>query len=186
MICSTTTFVATLLAEGEDRPLNSILDYAPGMVIWTLIAFVLALPVMWKFVYGPITNALEDRDRKVEDSIAAAEVAQKQAEAQMAQAKAELAAAQANAKRMVEEAMARAERQAAEAVRAADEKAKAELQKAREVIAAEKRQALQEIRQEVVHLTIAATGQLLQQKIDDQQNRQLVEKFVSDAARSHG
>ena len=125
--------------------------------------------------------------RATSKTFASPAVAQKQAEAQMAQAKAELDAAQANAKRMVEEAMARAERQAAEAVRAADEKAKAELQKARETIAAEKRQALQEIRQEVVHLTIAATGQLLQQKIDDQQNRQLVEKFVADAgSRSHG
>jgi len=181
VISSSTMLVATLFAEGEDRALNSILDYAPGMVVWTLIAFFLALPVMWKFVYGPITKALEDRDRKVEDSIAAAEVAQKAAEAQMAQAKAELAAAQANAKRMVEEAMGRAERQAAEAVRIADEKAKAELQKARETIAGEKRQALQEIRQEVVHLTIAATGQLLQQKVDDQQNRKLVEQFVADA-----
>lgn len=171
----------SLLAYGDDKDLSKILEFAPGATIWTIIAFVVALPIMWKFVYGPITTALEERDKKVEDAIAAAEVARKQAEAQMAQAKQELQAAQANSKRMVEEAMARAERQAAEALRAADEKSKAELSKARDTIAAEKRQALLEIRQEVVNLTIAATGKLLHKQVDDAQNRDLVQKFVNSS-----
>ncbi|MBL8724090.1 MAG: F0F1 ATP synthase subunit B [Planctomycetes bacterium] len=173
--------LATVVSEG-DRSLNSILEFAPGAMIWTFIAFFAALPVMWKFVYGPITTALEERDRKVEDSIAAADQARKEAEAQMQRAKAELEQAQAHARRMVEEATARAERQAAELALAAEARAKAELQKARDTIAAEKRQALQEIRQEAVRLTMAATGKLLQQKVDDEQNRRLVEGFLQSAA----
>ncbi|MBM3962158.1 MAG: F0F1 ATP synthase subunit B, partial [Planctomycetes bacterium] len=143
--------------------------------------FVIGLFAMWKFVYGPITTALESRDQKVEDSILAAEKARKDAEAQMSQAKAELQKAQENAKRMVEEAMSRAERQAAEAIRVADERAKQELQKARDVIAAEKRQALQEIKAVAVDLTIAAAGKLLRQEVDAQKNRPLVQQFVAAA-----
>ncbi len=178
------TLVGALPFNEEPRQLSSLLEFAPGAMIWSILAFVIGFPLMWKFVYGPITRALEERDRKVEDAIQAAEVARKQAEAQMAQAKAELEKAQADGKRMVEEAMARAERQAAEAVRAADERAKAELQKARDTIAAEKRQAVQEIRAEAVGLAIAATGKLLQKNVDEPQNRQLVQSFVADAARS--
>lgn len=177
--------LAAFLSDG-DRSLNSILEFAPGAMIWTFLAFFLALPVMWKFVYGPITKALEERDKKVEDSIAAAEVARKEAEAQMAAAKAELQKAQENAKRTVEEAMARAEKQAAEAVRIADERAKAELQKARDTIAAEKRQALQEIKALAVELTIAATGKLLQHEVDAQKNRPLVQQFVAAAGGDKG
>jgi F-type H+-transporting ATPase subunit b len=165
----------------EQRPLSALLEFAPGAMIWTFLAFAIGLPLMWKYVYGPITKALEERDRKVEDAIKAAEVARQQAEAQMAAAKAELDKARADGKRMVDEAMARAERQAAEAVRAADERAKAELQKAREAIAAEKRQALQELRAAAVELTIAATGRLLQEKVDDAANRRLVAGFVESA-----
>ncbi|MCU0865821.1 MAG: F0F1 ATP synthase subunit B [Planctomycetes bacterium] len=171
---------AAVVPEGG-RSLSSLLEFSPGAMIWTFIAFFVALPVMWKFVYGPITKALEERDRKVEDSIAAAEVARKQAEAQMSAAKAELQKAQADGKRMVEEAMARAERQAAEAVRIADERAKAELQKARDTIAAEKRQAMQEIKAMAVELTIRATGKLLQHEVDAGKNRPLVEQFVATA-----
>lgn len=177
--------VVALPGEGG-KDLGSLLNFAPGAVLWTWIAFFVALPVMWKMVYGPITRALEDRDQKVEDSIAAAEVARKEAEEQMAAAKAELEGARAESKRMVEEAVSRAERQAAEAQRVADERAKAELAKAREAIAAEKRQALQEIRKEMVGLTIAATGHLLQRDVDDQAHRQMVADFVGDASQTEG
>ena len=174
--------VASAMNLSDDpRPLSALLEFAPGAMIWTLLAFGIGLLFMWKYVYGPITIALEARDKKVEDSITAAEIARKGAEAQMAQAKAELQKAQENGKRMVEDAMARAERQAAEAVRVADERAKAELHKARETIAAEKRQALQEIKALAGELTIAATGKLLQQEVDAEKNRPLVQQFVANA-----
>lgn len=183
MILSISACTAGVLSSGGERELGALLNPAFGATFWTFVAFLLALPVMWKFVYGPITKALEERDRKVEDSIAAAEVARKQAEEQMARAKAELDKAQADAKRMVEEATARAEKQAAELARAADERAKAELQKARDTIQAEKRQALQEIRQEAVKLTIAATSKLLQHQIDESANKKLVEGFLAGVGR---
>lgn len=179
---STLVTVLTTAVSEEPRSLSSLLDFAPGAMIWTFVAFLIGLPLMWKFVYGPITKALEERDQKVEDAIVAAEVARKDAEAAMAKAKAELEQAQANSRRLVEEAMARAEKQAADAVRQADERAKAELQKARDTIAAEKRQALQEIRAAAVDLTIRATGRLLQQEIDGGKNRPLVQQFVDSVA----
>jgi len=169
------------LVAGQDEGLGPLLQFKAGAWIWTWIAFLIGLPVMWKMVYGPITSALEARDQKVEDSIAAADVARKEAEAQMAAAKVELQKAQENGKRMVEEAMARAEKQAADAVRAADERAKAELQRARDTIAAEKRQAMQEIKALAVELTITATGRLLQHEVDAQKNRPLVQQFVASA-----
>jgi F-type H+-transporting ATPase subunit b len=179
---ASSSFVSAVASGDEPRSLGMLLEFMGGAALWTWVAFLVGLVFMWKFVYGPITRALEDRDQKVEDAIKAAEVARQQAEQQMAQAKQELQKAQADGKRMVEEAMARAERQAAEAVRAADERAKQELHKAREAIGAEKQKALQEIRAEAVALTIAATSRLLEHSVDDGENRRLVERFVQHAA----
>lgn len=167
--------------HGEGEGVAGILNLMTGATIWTWVAFLLGLGVMWKMVYGPITKALTDRDQKVEDSILTAQKAQQAAEQQMAAAKQELDNARLEARRMVEEATARAERQAADAAKVADERAKVELQKARDAITAEKRAALQEIRQHVVDLTIAATGKLLQQGVDDAANRRLVADFVGRA-----
>jgi F-type H+-transporting ATPase subunit b len=170
------------LQQGEGGGLSTLLDFREGAWLWTWIAFLLALPIMWKMVYGPITKELDERDQKVEDSIAAADVARKEAEQRMAEAKAELDKARAEGKRMVEEAVGRAERQAQEAMRVADERARQELQKAREAIAAEKQKALLEIRQYAVELTIAATEKLLQQDVDDEAHRRMVRDFVGGAA----
>ena len=167
--------------EPEGGGLSALLDFHKGATLWTWIAFLVAAPVMWKMVYGPITLALDERDKKVEDSIAAADVARKEAEQRMAEAKAELDKARAEGKRMVEEAVGRAERQAQEAMRVADERAKQELQKAREAIAAEKQKALLEIRQYAVELTIAATEKLLQQDVDDEAHRRMVRDFVANS-----
>jgi F-type H+-transporting ATPase subunit b len=164
------TSIAGLWQGGAEahKGLGALLEFAPGAAIWTWLAFLIGLP-------------LTDRDQKVEDSIQAAQKAQQAAEQQMAAAKQELDKARLEARRMVEEATARAERQAADAAKAADERAKVELQKARDAITAEKRAALQEIRQHVVDLTIAATGKLLQQGVDDAANRRLVADFVGQA-----
>ena len=181
-LVSMNTFAAAAAGVQDDpRPLGALLEFAPGAMIWTWVAFIIGLFFMWKFVYGPITTALEARDQKVEDSIKAAEEARQQAEARMAEAKGELEKAQADGRRLVEEATANAERQAAEAMRQAAERAKAELQKARDVIVAEKRSALQEIRAEAVALTMAATSKLLGANVDSDQNRKLVTEFVSSA-----
>ena len=62
-----------LAAEGGPKPLGALLDFAPGAMIWTFLAFGVGLIFMWKFVYGPITAALEERDTKVEDAMGRAE-----------------------------------------------------------------------------------------------------------------
>lgn len=179
---SLTTMTMLAIPADDPRALNAVLDFSPGAMVWTWISFAVGLIFMWKFVYGPITKALEDRDQKVEDAIKAAEVARQEAESQMAAAKAELEKARADGRRLVEEATANAQRQADEAMRQADERAKADLKKARDTIAAEKRTAIQEIRGEAVALTLAATSRLLQTNVDNEQNRKLVSDFVSTAS----
>ena len=71
--------LTNLAAEDGPKPLGALLDFAPGAMIWTFLAFGVGLIFMWKFVYGPITAALEERDTKVEDAIKAAEVARQEA-----------------------------------------------------------------------------------------------------------
>ena len=169
---------ALVLVAQEGEGLTKLLEFRPGAMIWTWIAFLVALPFMWKFIFGPISKALATRDQKVEDSIAAANEAQKKAEEQVAAAKGELEHARADARKMVQEATERAERQAAQALAEAREEANRHLEKAREDIESEKRRALLEIRREVVGLTIASTEKLLRRDVDDSAHRQMVEEFL--------
>ena len=168
--------VAALPQEGGG--MSSLLEFRPGAMIWTWVAFLVALPFMWKFIFGPISKALASRDQQMEDAIEAANEAQKKAEEQVNSAREELEHARVDARKMVQEATDRAERQAAQALDDAKEEAKRQLDKARQDIDAEKRRALLEIRREVVDLTIASTEKILRKDIDDDVHRQMVEDFL--------
>lgn len=161
-------------AEGGFNPF----EFAPGATIWTWVIFLLSLPVMWKFVFGPITSALADRDQQVVDAAKAAEDAKRDAEQAVAAAQTELEQARAEGKRMVSEAVARAERQGQEERAKAKAEAQQQLEKAREEIDAEKRRALLEIRKEVVELAIQSAGQILHRDVDDEVHRNFVGEFV--------
>ncbi len=167
-----------LLASGDGF---NPFEFAPGAAFWTWAIFLGALPFMWKFVFGPITKALAERDDKVESSIKAADEARRRAEEQVAAAKVELERARADAKRMVDEAMARAEMQAQDERAKAKEETDRLLKKAREDIAAERQKALTDIRREVVDLTIQSTGRLLRRDVDDAAHRKVVQAFLEGA-----
>ncbi len=161
-------------------------EFAPGATFWTWVIFLGSLPLMWKFVFGPITRALADRDQAVVDAARAADDARLKAEEAVAQAREEREQARAEARKMVAEATARAERQAQEAQKTAQAEADRMLQKAREDIDGEKRRALVEIRREVVELTIASTGRLLQKEVDDDAHRELVNRFLGELGGNRG
>lgn len=56
-----------------------------GLIIWTLLAFILVLFVLRKFAWGPILSALDEREKTIADSLATAE----KVKTEMAQLKSE-------------------------------------------------------------------------------------------------
>lgn len=156
-------------------------QFAPGATFWSIVIFVGALLPMWKFVFGPITRALAERDRQVVEAAQAAEQARKDAEAAVAAAKAEQDNARAEARRLVDEATARAERQGEEALRRAKEEADRQLANVRAEIDVLKQKALQEIRGEVVALAIGSARQILGKEVDQAAHQRLVGDFLETA-----
>jgi len=158
----------------------------PGVIIWTLIIFAISLPLMIKFVFGPIISALDERDRKVEDAAVAAEEAKRTAELAVAKAEEAREEARAEARQMVQSAQARAEHQAQEELAAAKADADRQMAKAQQDIEAAKRRALLEIRQEVVDIAVASAGKILRQDVDDEAHRKLVTDFMGAASAGTG
>jgi F-type H+-transporting ATPase subunit b len=155
-------------------------SFAGGATFWSWVIFLGALPFMWKFVFGPITKALADRDDRVEQAALAAERAKEEAQAAVAAASKEREEARAEARKMVDEATSRAERQGEEALAAAKAEAERLRNQAREEIESSKQAALQEIRSEVVSLSIAAARAILEKEIDQDAQQRLVSDFLDE------
>ncbi len=169
---------ALIAVAEQEGGFNLFSRFDIGVAVWSLIIFGLSLPLMIKFVFGPISKALEARDQKVEQAAVAAEEARKRAEAAVATAQEELEKSRAEARQRVQEAVERAGRQAQEEVAKARAEIQRERQKAAQDIEAAKRSALMEIRNEVVDLSIASAGRILKKDVDDAAHRQIVDEFL--------
>jgi F-type H+-transporting ATPase subunit b len=145
-----------------------------GNYVWTLVIFLLALPAIWKFVMGPITKALAERDGRAERAIEAAQRASQDADRAKVEVEARLAEARAEAARIVADSRSRAEQVGKQVEAASKAEADKLLEHARREIGVEREKALAAIRSEVVDLTISAASAVLQRNVGTEDDRRLV------------
>ncbi len=155
-----------------------------GATFWTWVIFLIALPFMWKFVFGPISKALYERDLRAEEAIQRAEEAKSAAVAAQKEVESQLQEARREAQAQVREAKERAEKQYDELMAKAREESAKERQRAAAEIEAEKQKAMSELRDHVVDLTLGATTKLLGREVKGKDQERLVRDFVAQTSGS--
>jgi F-type H+-transporting ATPase subunit b len=151
-----------------------------GLMLWTLILFVLSMVVLAKLAFPRISEALDRRQRAIEDSIDTAERMRQQADQLLAEYKERLAEARKQAEEIVDRARKTAEIHARDAVTEAAERREQMMEQTRRDIEAETRRAIDEIRREVADLTIMATEKITRKTLTEDDQRRLVEDALSE------
>jgi F-type H+-transporting ATPase subunit b len=148
--------------------------------IWHTINFLILLFLLSKFLYRPIVGMLDERSRRIQESLEAAERAQ----ADVARADREREELLATTRREIGEMMAQAqgaaERIQSEARTTAQQEAQRIVETARQEADAERAQAMAELRREVASLAVSAAERVISRSLDDQAHRQLVEEFLDE------
>jgi F-type H+-transporting ATPase subunit b len=172
--------IAAASDGGEEESSNFLVSPDVGLMIWTVLAFLVALFILRKYAFPQISAALEKRQHLIEESIDSAERTKAEADEILAEYRERLKEARAQA----EEIVARARKNGEAAERAAAEQAaeirEEQLERARKDIQAETARALQEIRREVADLTVAATERVTRKTLTGDDQRRLVEDALSE------
>jgi F-type H+-transporting ATPase subunit b len=151
-----------------------------GLMIWTLLVFGLAMAFLAKFAWPRIAEALDKRQRAIEDSIDTAERTRREAEQLLAEYRERLTEARGQADEIVSRARKTGEAAEAEIVSDARHKREEMMEQTRREIEAETRRAIQQIRSEVADLTIAATEKVTRKSLDADDQKRLVEEALSE------
>jgi F-type H+-transporting ATPase subunit b len=151
-----------------------------GVMIWTLIAFGLALYVLRKLAFPRIAEALDRRQRAIEESIDAAERTKVEADQLLAEYRERLTAARSQAEEIVARARKAAEATQQEALEMGRKQREELMEQTRRDIEAETRRAIAEIRSEVADLTVLATEKVTRKTLDEADQRRLVEEALRD------
>jgi F-type H+-transporting ATPase subunit b len=159
---------------------NFLVSPNVGLMIWTLIAFLVALFVLRKWAWPAITEALDKRQRMIEESITTAERARAEAAELLEEYRARLREARHQSEEIVARARKAAEAHEREALEEARHKREELLAQTRRDIEAETRRAIQEIRAEVADLTILATEKVTRKTLDEDDQKRLVEEALQE------
>ena len=151
-----------------------------GLMIWTLLAFLAAMFILRKWAWPAITEALDKRQRAIEESIDTAERARKDAAELLEEYRARLREARAQADEIVARARKAGEVHERESLEEARSRRDELLEQTRRDIEAETRRAIQEIRAEVADLTILATEKVTRKALDEDDQRRLVEEALGE------
>jgi F-type H+-transporting ATPase subunit b len=174
-------FLMIAVMPSEGGGFNPLDFTQAGVMLWTLIIFVAALFPIWKVVMGPVSKMLLERDERTTSAIAAAEKAKSEAEAARVAVEASLAEARTESARTMQEARVRAEAREREILEEAKVASEKLLERARTEIRGEQAKAIAQIRAQVVDLSLAAAGKVLERKVDAADDRKLVESMIASA-----
>jgi len=151
-----------------------------GVMIWTLIAFLIALFLLSRLAFPRISAALDKRQKAIEDSIDSAERTRQEADQLLKEYRERLHDARAQSDEIVARARQSAETHEREAQEKARETAAEASRRAERDIEAATQRALQEIRREVADLTIMATEKVTRKTLDDGDQKRLVEEALGE------
>jgi F-type H+-transporting ATPase subunit b len=174
------TPLAQAAESAEEESSNFLVSPDVGLMIWTLLAFIFALLVLRKYAWPAITEALDKRQRAIEDSIETAERARADAAELLEEYRTRLREARAQADEIVARARKAGEVHERESVEEAKGKREELMEQTRRDIEAETRRAIQEIRAEVADLTILATEKVTRKALDADDQRRLVEEALGE------
>jgi F-type H+-transporting ATPase subunit b len=151
-----------------------------GLMIWTLLVFGISLYVLAKLAFPRIAEALDKRQRAIEDSIETSERVKNEAEQLLQEYRERLAEARGQADDIVARARKTGEAHENEVLAEAKAKREEMMEQTRRDIEAETRRAIQEIRKEVADLTVAATEKVTRKSLTDEDQTRLVEEALAE------
>ncbi|AUG98791.1 F0F1 ATP synthase subunit B [Pectobacteriaceae bacterium CE70] len=149
-------------------------------ILGQAIAFVLFVWFCMKYIWPPIMDAIEKRQKEIADGLASAERAKKDLNLAQANATDQLKKAKAEALVIVEQ----ANKQRAQIMDNAKVEAEAERNKivaqAQAEIDAERKRAYEELRKHVAMLAIAGAEKIIERSVDEAANSDIVDKLVAE------
>jgi F-type H+-transporting ATPase subunit b len=143
------------------------------------IAFAILIWFSWKFIWPPLMKAIEDRQQKIAEGLAAADNAQKNLAQAEEKVNEELKLARAKANEIIEQAHQRANQIIDQAKNDAVAEAGRQIALAEAEIAAAANRAKEDLRKQVSALAVSGAEKLLKREIDANAHKALIDELAA-------
>src|SRR4030043_137796 len=153
-----------------------------GVLVTQVVTFIILLVLLRLFAYKPLMRMMDERSRRVKESVEQAEAVKQQS----AKAEEELKKQLEQASREGQDRITRAVKAGEELKQKAEEEAKRETEKlivkARSEIRQERDAAITDVRREFADLAVLAAGKVIEKSLDAEEHHELIEKVLEESS----
>jgi F-type H+-transporting ATPase subunit b len=172
--------VQQVVDAGPEAPADapSVFNLNLGTSFWTLVIFFTLLFVLTKWAFPPILGYAQAREERIQNALDDARKARDEARLALEEQRRELAKAREESQRIIAQGKQDAETLRQELLDRTEEEQREVVQRAKREIEREREQAVETVRRHAVEMALAAATQLLHRRVDEEEDRRLVEEFL--------
>ena len=159
---------------------NPLIQVTPGLMIWTVICFLIALFVLKRYAFGPIQQMIDERRDRIRQSLAEADNARAEARRLLEEHKKLIGQARSESEEILADARSTADAMARRMKEETEADRQRRLEDTRRQIDAETRRALEQIRSEVADLSLIAAEKVARKALTSDDQRRLIEEAVGE------
>jgi F-type H+-transporting ATPase subunit b len=164
----------------EENGGNALIDVVPGLMIWTVVTFLIVFFVLRRVAFGRIQSLIDARRDRIREALDEADKARHEARELRELTAREREEAKAERERILEDTRRQAQRQFEQARERAEADLDERLAKNRQEIEAENVKLREEIRRDVVELTLLAAEKVTGKVLDDADQRRLIDETIEE------
>jgi len=157
-----------------------LLQLHPGLMIWTVVTFLLLVVILRAAAWKPILSMLQAREDKIRADIEGAEQNRKAADETLSKIKAQLELARKEANEIVAGARSQAEKVKDGIVEEARSEAQKIVVKAKSDIELEREKTVQALKEQFAELAVLAAGQIIGQTLKPEEHASLIRKTIGE------
>ncbi|MFC1903609.1 F0F1 ATP synthase subunit B [Chloroflexota bacterium] len=151
------------------------------VLVAQIVNVVVLLGLLYLVAYKPVMRMLDERSRRIKESMKQTEAIKEQAAHAEEEVKKQLETASKEGQKKIAQAVKIGEEVKQKAQQEARQEAEALITRARAEIHRERDEAIGEVRKEVADLTILAAGKVIDRTLDKKTHRQLIDKVLEES-----
>jgi F-type H+-transporting ATPase subunit b len=159
---------------------NALISVTPGLMIWTIVCFLIALFVLKRYAFGPIQQTIDQRRERIREALAEADRAREEARRLLEEHRKLVASARHDAEEILAEARRVAESMRERVKEETEADRQRRIEETRKQIEAETQRALDAIRREVAVLTLEATAKVTGKVLTQDDHKRLIEDAIKE------
>jgi F-type H+-transporting ATPase subunit b len=166
--------MSTLLAN------NALIKVTPGLMIWTIVAFLVTLFVLSRVAFKPVQKMIDDRRERIRNAIDEADRAREEARNLLEEHKQLIGKARQEAEEILAEARRIGDAQRERVREEADADRQRRLEETQRQIEQATQQAIGQIREEVGRLSVIAAEKITRKSLTDDDQQRLIDEALAE------